>query len=196
MRAGHRVAEARLGRFAPVLCMALVACAGAPAPTVSGTVRAPGAALVPTGADPATAPVPAGIEVRLEQLDPAGKASRVIFTTLTAAGGRYGIELFGAERPASTLLVGVGAGDQVMRAFALGPQSDISPASEAAVRLVLASGVPLPKWTVDQLRALTDAVAAAVATPSAGDSVEAANRAAEEAARRSPAVAAALRRAA
>jgi len=196
MHAGHQSAEARLGNVAAVLLMALTACSGAPSATVSGTVRAPGGALVPNLADPGRAAVPAGVEVRLEQLDPAGKPLRVIFTTLTADGGRYGIELFGAERPASTLLLSVGAGDQVMRAFALGPQSDIGPASEAAVRLVLASGVPLPSWSVDRLRALTDAVAASVAGMPAGDSVAAANRAAEEAARRSPAVAAALQRAA
>jgi hypothetical protein len=192
MRARARAAEILGDALAAVLCVGLTACAATPTARVSGTVRAPAAALIPTIADPFTASVPAGIEVRLEQLDASGTSSQVLFTTLTAAGGRYSIELFGAEQPASTLLVGVGAGDQVMRAFALGAQADISPASEAAVRLALASGVPLASWTVERLRALTDAVAASAAGLAADDSIDAANRAAEAAARRSPAVAAAL----
>jgi hypothetical protein len=113
------------------LLLATVAACSAPPLEVTGTVR------TVTGA-----PAPGGVEVRLERLSPGGQPPTVLFTTLTDARGEYRIELFPPERPGLPLVVATGHGDERLRAIALGPGSDIGPASEAALTTALQAPRP------------------------------------------------------
>jgi len=204
MRQSERWATALLLATA----LALAGCTDAP-PSVTGLVQAPdgeiarargenlwarfsgalaGTAWALTGLDP----VGEGVEVRLQRIDGEGRVSDTLVTVETFDDSMYYIELASAEQPSSSLIVSLGSGGTLMRAFVSGGVVGLDPASEATVRLVLDSEFPLGNYSASELADLQGLVNGATADVAAGNSIAAANDAAEEAAAEDPEVRAAI----
>ncbi len=175
---------------------------------VSGTVSAPsgqlaaaapgmvqrlaawfvGRAWALTGVDA----VGAGVEVRLERIDAQGNVTRQLTSTSTDSSGGYFFGLATDEVPDSSLEVSVGDGDTLMRSFVSGESIPIDSATEATVRLVLASGDPLAHFSADELASIQAEVDRATADVAAGTSVAETNGKAEQRAGDDPGVRAAI----
>ena len=130
-----------------------------PAGRVSGVVEAPNGEIASAAglatklarlwigvADALTGvePVP-DVDVLLAFIDAAGNVVNELTTAVTDSAGRYTTALASNERPGSDLTVSVGSGRTRMRAFVYGEEVPLDSASEASVRLVLASGFPQEK---------------------------------------------------
>jgi hypothetical protein len=203
------LALAALTFTAPAALSLFVGCGSNGTAEVSGVVLAPNGELA-TSAPPSLLQrvaeaivsrayamtgleaIGAGVEVRLQRLDSDGNVATTLTTQLTGSEGTYAIALASDEEPSSTLIVSVGSGDTRMRAFVSGEQIDISPTSEATVRLVIASDFALANFSPAELRAIADAVELAADEVDAGDSIDIANERVEESADDDPAVTSAI----
>jgi hypothetical protein len=205
-----------LGNLAAALALAalggVTACGsgGVGSPTVSGVVEAPNGEIAGAPAPSLFArlaefvlaearamtglePVGRGIGVKFQRIDGEGKVTETLVTVQTAADGTYINDLASDEVPSSSLILAVGDTTATrMRAFFSGSSVDIDPPSEATVRLVLDSGYPLSNFSPGGLQSISEAVDQATADIDAGDSIEEANDAAEEAAAEDPEVQAAI----
>lgn len=190
------------------MVLSIVACSGGdsldPAGHVGGVVSAPNGELArsaPGGwmrwladiaAPPARAvvgiePVGAGVEVRLALVDTTGAVFQELAASATDANGTFRFALASNEDPGSSLVLRVGDGPTLMRAFVYGENVDIDSVSEAALRLVLHSGHALANFSAEELEEIHAAVASATADVGAGSSVAETNgkveqRAADDAA--------------
>lgn len=164
-----------------------------PAGQVAGLVEAPNGEIVPADgllrrlarvwigvADALTGvqPVP-GAAVLVAFIDDTGNVVRELTTTTTDSGGRYRAALASNEKPGSDFTVSVGSAATLMRAFVYAEEVPIDSASEASVRLVLASGFSLGNFSADELAEIQGLVDEATETLPAGSSIETANDRAE-----------------
>jgi hypothetical protein len=180
-----------------VLSASVAACGGGDldvARVVNGTVEAPDGRIAATSLWRSVAgflvaevraltgiePVGGGEDVRLEIIDEGGEVLQRLATVQTRDDGTYSHPLASGEEMGSSLVVSVGEGGTLMRAFVSSESVNLNPATEATVRLVLDSGYPLERFSAAELIDIQGAVDAATADFAAGMNIATANARAEQ----------------
>ena len=131
--------------------------------TISGSVTAPSGVLLSVksgGILPATGlEAKSGVSITLYKIDDNGtKSGSTLSTAVTDSSGNYSIALPEGVSFASNLVVAVGSGNNLMRAFVTGTKIDLNPLTELVVSKVAENSQSLSQFTITEIASILDQV--------------------------------------